>query len=143
MLFFVGVTADGRIVRPWTYQEMFDQADLVVVASVVSTKDTDERTTFRDFRPELDVVGVVTELTTLLALKGGKGITTFQLHHYRLQSEDLRETLADGPDLVRPTGRNQCFLMFLVKEQDGRYSPVGGQTDPGGISVLELNGAAH
>ena len=32
---------------------------------------------------------------------------------------------------------HETFLMFLVKETDGRYAPVTGQTDPG-LSVLSL-----
>ena len=71
-------TTAARIVEPWTYQEMFDKADLVVIAGFVSTAETDERTTLLD---DIKVVGVATVFKGLLVLKGTKNITTFQLHH--------------------------------------------------------------
>jgi hypothetical protein len=126
----------ARIVQSWTYQEMFDKADLVVIAKVVSTKDTDERSTLLD----LNVVGVVTEFKSHLILKGPKGVTTFQLHHYRLESEN-DENVVNGPDLIRIV-EHRAFLLFLTREHDGRYAPVTGQTDPGGLSVLELKSVA-
>lgn len=130
----------ARMTEFWTYQEMFDKADLVVIARVVSTKDIDERSTLLD---NINVIGVITEFRSRLILKGAQNVTTFQLHHYRLQSES-DENVANGPDLIRfPRPRpHPPFLMFLIKEADGRYAPVGGQTDPAGLSVLELRGGA-
>jgi len=127
----------ARIVRTWSYQEMFDKADLIVVASVVSTKDTKERTTLLN----INVVGVFTEFRSLLILKGSKTVPTFQLHHYRLQSEN-EENIVNGPDLVRIGPHHPIFLLFLIKDRDGKYSPLTGQTDPATFSVLRLNGAA-
>ncbi|HYK23177.1 MAG TPA: hypothetical protein VEU75_00775, partial [Candidatus Acidoferrum sp.] len=68
-------------------------------------------------------------------------LATFQLHHYRFRSEDDR-LAANSPNLVEPSGQHQVFLLFLVKERDGRYAPVTGQTDPATFSVLELKGGA-
>ena len=127
----------ARIIESWTYQEMFDKADLVVIARTVSTNDTDERSALLD----LKVIGVISEFKSLLVLKGSQNVTTFQLHHYRLQSES-DENVVNGPDLVRITRPRQSFLLFLIKEKDKRYAPVGGQTDPAGYSVLELQGWA-
>ena len=57
---FVGmVTASARITAAWTYQEMFDRSDVVVIAYKLSTKDTDERTTLNDLEPHVSVIGVV------------------------------------------------------------------------------------
>jgi hypothetical protein len=132
----------ARIAKSWTYQEMFDNADLVVIARAVSSKDTDERTVLPDLNPPVKVIGVVTEFETRLVLKGLLHVATFQLHHYRIQSEEDR-MIANGPDLLRLSGHNERFLLFLVKERDGKYAPVGGQTDPAGLSVLELGGSAR
>ena len=30
------------------------------------------------------------------------------------------------------------LVMFLLREKDGRYAPYGGQTDPSGASIFEL-----
>lgn len=116
---------------------MFDKADLVVVADVISSKDTDERSTLLD---DVKVIGVVTDFKSRLVLKGPKNATAFQLHHYRLENKDDMN-IADGPSLVSIGAKNPAFLLFLVKERDGRYAPVTGQTDPEIFSVLPLKNA--
>ena len=123
--------------RSWTYREMFDKSDLVVIATGYSTKDTTERSKLLG---TISVVGVETEFKTCLVLKGKGNIKNFILHHYRLPDN---ESFVDGPLLVEVDPRkHQTFLLFLVKEKDGRYAPVTGQTDPAGFCVLELKGAA-
>ena len=128
----------ARVVESWTYQQLFDKADLVIIAEVISAKDTDEHDTLLDLR----VIGVTTEFKVHLILKGPQDVTTFKLHHYRFQSKK-DEFVPDGPILVEITPRyHQQFLLFLIKERDGRYAPVGGQTDPALLSVLELRSRA-
>ena len=122
---------------------MFDKADLVVIAKVVSTKDNGERTTLPDYDPSLVVIGVVTEFESRIVIKGAKNLTKFQLHHYRYQSEEDEFAVTNTPELVRiKPGEHPSFLLFLVKEGDGKYAPVTGQTDPAAFSVLDLRGAA-
>jgi hypothetical protein len=128
----------ARITKQWRYQEMFDKADLVVIARVVTSKDTAERTTILS----LDVIGVATEFKTHLILKGDKSIETFQLHHYKAASAAADAAVANGPNLVRFSFEHPAFLLFLSKETDGRYVPVTGQEDPAAFSVLELTGGA-
>ena len=41
-----------------------------------------------------------------------------------------------------PSEYHAKFLLFLVKEKDGRHAPVTDQVDPAVFSVLKLNGAA-
>jgi hypothetical protein len=119
---------------------MFDKADLVVIARPTSTKDTDERSTVLH---DIPVVGVSTEFDARLVLKGSK-ISTFKLHHYRLQSfDDWR--IANGPGLIKieiHPHQHKDFLLFLRREKDGGYVPVTDQTDPAGTSVIELQGGA-
>jgi hypothetical protein len=135
-------TSSGRITAAWTYQQMYDKADLVVIAYAVSTKDTAERTTLNDLEPHVPVVGVTSEFKTSLVLKGPRELEKFQLHHYRFASAD-DQLAANSPDLVRFSERHVPFLMLLVRERDGRYAPVTGQTDPASFSVLELRGGAR
>jgi len=123
---------------------MFDKSDLVVIATVVSSKDTDERIRLPDYSPAVTVIGVITEFQTSIILKGMKDIKKFQLHHYRYRSEDDESAVANTPELVKiKPGMRQGFLLFLVKELDGKYAPATGQTDPAILSVLELMGAAE
>jgi hypothetical protein len=135
-------TASARITVAWTYQQMWDKADLVVIAYGVSTRDTAERTTLNDLEPHVPVIDVVSEFKTSLVLKGKRDTGTFQLHHYRFASAH-DQLAANSPDLVRLSKTHLPFLMFLVKEPDGRYAPVTGQTDPASHSVIEIKGAAE
>jgi hypothetical protein len=136
------MTATARITASWTFQEMFAKADLVVIAYGLSSRDTDEHTTLKDIEPHVSVVGVTSEFKTSLMLKGPRDLERFQLHHYRFASED-DQLAANSPDLVRLSDGHLPFLMFLVRERDGRYAPVTGQTDPASFSVLELRGGAE
>jgi len=140
VVFAFGGAPDGsaRITKAWRYQAMFDKADLVVIARVVVSKDTDERSMLGPFH----VIGVSTEYKTHLTLKGDKSVATFRLHHYRLASESEKETIANGPNLIRFSFEHSAFLLFLIREPDGSYAPITGQEDPAIYSVLELRGSA-
>ena len=70
-------------------------------------------------------------------IKGAKR-KRFTLHHYR-EGPSGEHTIVNGPtfmtfDLKETT---QTFLMFLVRERDGRFAPVVGQLDPD-LSIQQL-----
>ena len=123
--------------KDWTFQEMFAKSDLVVFATPIATVETGERTALKDIAPPVEVFGLSTEFQVRLVLKGNKGKSKFVLHHYKLQHE---EPMISGPGLVSfdPKLWGPPFLLFLVKERDGRYAPVTGQTDPALDSVIQL-----
>jgi hypothetical protein len=75
----------ARPMEGGTYQQMYDKADLVVIAKPLSSKDTEERTMLPGWE-YIHVVGVNTELETRLVLKGDKTVKRFALHHYKLDS---------------------------------------------------------
>ena len=130
------VTAGRLATEARTYHEMFEKADLVVVATAGNTKDRAERAKLLH---DVDVIGVETEFTTRLVLKGPPDVRKFVLHHYR---EPDGQFIENGPALVYiPPGVHPNFLMFLIKEKDGIYVPVTGQTDPILFSILELKSA--
>lgn len=125
---------------------MLDKSDLVVIATFETTKDTEERTQLPDLKPSVEVVGMNTNFEALLVFKGPQNIRKFQLHHYRFQ-DPRQMSFVDAPHLITlPTPPqngeqsvgHQTFLMFLVKEPDGRYAPVTGQTDPAAFSIRDL-----
>jgi hypothetical protein len=129
----------GRLMEDTTYAEMFDKADLVVIAKPVSTKDTSEHTMLLG---NIRVVGVNTDFETRFVLKGEKSIRKFVLHHYRLTHR--HEPIVNGPDLaVFNLKEPKAFLMFLTKQADGRYAPASGQIDPAAFSILELKRSAE
>lgn len=137
LIFIVPQLLVARLARVWTEQEMFEKADLVVIARAVSTRDTDERSTLPDIEPPNKVIGIETEFETCVVLKGSKDITKFRFHHYK-STEDF----TNGPMLVEiPPGKHPTYLLFLIKEADGRYAPASDQIDPAATSVLRVRGA--
>jgi hypothetical protein len=133
-----GDFVSARLMKDWTYEELFSKSDFVVIAEPISaTHDTDERTNLEGIAPPTPVIGVATDFKTLLVLKGQKQ-DRFVLHHYRLAKPDV--PLINGPQLVAfgQTGY-PAYLLFLVRERDGRFAPVDGQTDPSLFSVKRLS----
>jgi hypothetical protein len=127
----------ARLSDHWTEKEAFEKADLVVIGMAVSTRDTNERSVLSDMTPNVKVAGVETEFEVCLTVKGLKDVKKFRLHHYREQGEST-----NGPMLVNiPHGKHSPYLLFLVREKDGRYAPATGQTDPAVCSVLDLQRA--
>ena len=139
----VPLGTSARIMSGWTYQDMLDKSDLVVVAEPTDTKQTAETAILPGISPEVHVVGTETTFEVSATLKGDKETKTLRLHHYRFA--DPSDSTARGrPELATfdPKAK-QHFLLFLVRESDGRYAPATGQTDPADFSVLELKGVAQ
>jgi hypothetical protein len=51
LILTTALSAQGRIMRTWSYQELYHQADLVVIAKPVSTQETAEKATLPDVAP--------------------------------------------------------------------------------------------
>jgi hypothetical protein len=143
--------SEARLMSVRSYQEMLDKSDLVVIATPKSrTTDTREQAYLPNIsrqdengnKSRIESIGVETVFAVAAVLKGEKTIRQFMLHHYREAQTDALEL--NGPSLVffdpSDTSRQNSYLLFLVREPDGRFAPAGGQTDPGykAISRLEL-----
>ena len=142
------IETQARLVSVLSYQEMLAKSDLVVIATP-TTKTTD--TTEEAFLPgiwtqdkdgkqsKIRSVGVETVFTVSAVLKGNKTLKQFKLHHYR---EAQYENGLNPPMLVRfdpsDTSKRSSYLLFLVGEPDGRFAPVGGQTDPGMRAIIPI-----
>lgn len=141
--------SQAREVAKLNYQKMFDASDLVVIATpTLKTADTKERTVLSDIMSNnaagvssaIRVMGVETHFRVSVILKGDKLVKRFVLHHYRETTPAGVEV--NGPSLVSfdpsdPTNR-RSWLLFLVRETDGRYAPTLGQTDPGYQAIHPL-----
>jgi hypothetical protein len=141
LMLFVALAAPlrGRLMKDWTFPEMFAKSDLVVIAMPIATFETRERTALKEIGPPpIEVLGVNTEFEVRLVFKGQDAIKKFTLHHYKLA--DQQQTFVNGPHLVAFDSKPwpNSFLLFLVRERDGRYAPVTGQTDPALYSVIQL-----
>jgi hypothetical protein len=52
--------------------------------------------------------------------------------------------MINGPELLSFESKGSTlYLLFLVRERDGRYAPVTGQTDPALYSVIRLQSDAR
>ena len=136
-----GDVVSAQLMYAWTYEELFSKSDFVVIAEPISaTHDTDERTTLPELDPSALAIGVATDFKTLLVLKGQKR-DSFALHHYRLPQSDV--AIINGPVLVKFNPGHHEYLLFLVRERDGRFAPVTGQADAGVFSVKQLSETGH
>lgn len=132
----------ARVIRPWPYQELLEKSELAVIASPAATNDTRERIALPGFQGQR-VIGVETRFTVDAVLKGDAGLKDFVLHHYRPEPQGMM--VPNGPSFVAfvsaepPMSFPRSYVLFLVREADGRYAPVVGQTDPG-LGIKDLAG---
>jgi hypothetical protein len=145
--------AQARFVKSLDYSELFKKADWIVIAKPIrKSADTNERGYFDDLvsidqsgkQSPVPAAGVETTFEVLEVVKGSKTPKHFVLHHYRDATPPSPGLAVDGPVTVSfdPSDpeRRRDFLLFLVREKDGRYAPYGGQTDPGDRSIFALDG---
>ncbi len=146
LLGFIGIVT-ARAVRIWPYQELLEKSDLVVIATPTVTHDTKEHIDLPGFVGQA-VIGVETRFTVSAVLKGEKALRDFVFHHYRTTDGLNIANVPNGPTFVsfapvaNPTIPPRTFILFLLREADGRYAPIVGRTDPGG-AVRELNGVSR
>jgi hypothetical protein len=150
---WVAPGSKARVMSVLTYQQLLDKSDLVVIATpTTKTTDTKEESFLPNIvstdregkQSKVTAIGVETTFKVCAVLKEDKGLQQFVLHHYRQASSEL---MMNGPMLVSfdPSEMKQrsSYLLFLVREPDGRYAPTGGQTDPAFKAVskvpIELN----
>lgn len=136
--------AEARLTKLWTYQELYDQADLVVIAKHTATTNTTEQAVLPNIAPDVHVIGLSSDFDIEVVTKGDRSLKKLVLHHYRLAPLPSNELMVNGPDLVSfdSDHYNTRYLLFLRRESDGRYAPVSGQTDPRQVSILRLDGNA-
>jgi hypothetical protein len=145
--------AQARITRVLSYQEMFAKSDLVVIANPINkTTDTKERAFLPGiFQQEKDgsqskveSIGVETVFAVSVVLKGNATVKQFKLHHYR---EAQASKASNGPILVRfdpsDISKRSSYLLFLVREPDGRFASTDGQTDPGMKAISPIPFDVH
>jgi hypothetical protein len=146
--------ANARFVSVLNYQEMLAKSDFVVIANPISTtSDTKEHSVLPNIwrqgkngeKTNIESIGVETVFAVCAVLKGDGASKQFTLHHYR--EAQIPSSELNGPGLVyfdpsRPLGRSS-YLLFLVREPDGRYAPVGSQTDPGLGSISPIPFGVH
>ena len=118
------------------YDKMTAEADLVVIATPVTTKELKQKTDLPGVswnNQPIRVVGVETTFEVSVCFKGKlpeKGKPRIVLHHYRLENPKLAEVPNAVQLLQLKPGDRSQYLMFLKRADNGRYVPFNGQTDP-------------
>jgi len=136
----------ARLVPMWSYDELFKQSDLVVIAQPTNSVDVTDRMQ----KWESTFIGINTTFKIDHVVKGDLKSSDMTMLHYRMKSgelmengpclvsfrtQDIRYTVEDGPKVHR-SGPG-TYLLFLKKLDDRRYEAVTGQIDPV-FSVKEL-----
>lgn len=85
---------------------------------------------------QIEAIGVETPFRASAILKGDKSIRTFVLHHYREASP--APAIGEPMLVFFDPPKRRSYLLFLVREPDGRYAPTAGQTDPGQKAISSL-----
>jgi hypothetical protein len=124
----------ARLNYAWSYEELLRLADLVVVATAITTKETTERTTiektrYNSINPPFKAVGLETTFSVQTILKGKLPEKTFVLHHYR-EANPSAQVNAGPMQVTFKSDKTIVYLLFLTRESDGRYAAVSGQIDP-------------
>ena len=140
LLATVFVTQARVIAHLWSHQEVFDKADIVVVAKPSATHETSEKTGLPDFS-NCEVIGLSTDFDVSLVMKGDTNLKKLTLHHYREVPHPPNVIELGAPNLASFDPKSaKSYLLFLHRDGDGRYSPVSGQTDPTMFSIFSLGG---
>ena len=141
-LFAVTCLGDARPIAQWTYEQLTEDADLVVIATPTETTDKDKTEIPNLQRAGADgkytpvpAVGIETKFQVLAVLKGDKKRKDFVLYHLR---QAKAENVPNGPQLIAFDLKGQRrYLLFLKREADGRFVSVTGQTDAA-VGVRDL-----
>jgi hypothetical protein len=153
LLWVISNQAQARIVSVLSYQEMLAKSDLVVIANPVSKTTDTEETAFltgiwlqeKDGKQsKIESIGVETVFAVSAVLKGDSTLKQFTLHHYR-EAQFMNESNAPMLVTFDPSdiSKRSCYLLFLVREPDGRFAPIGGQTDPGMKAISPIPFELH
>lgn len=151
---FVAVVACGllpqhaaaRLIPSWPHDRLLKEAEVVVVATALSSAETGERSTSEPWKCEF--LHVNTAFRVSVVLKGELQGEQLTVLHYRLKPGT---SVPNGPllvtfrmrDVVLRSGDAKVglgvpqYLLFLKKRADGRFEAVTGQIDPA-LSVREL-----
>ncbi len=121
----------ARAIRTYSTQESFDRSDLVVIGKPVAVRDTDENLPATSWGVQH---GVEAEVQVGGILKGDPALKKVVLHYSRFDGATSPDTPVNPPfGLKEPAS----YLLFLVRDKEGRYVPFSGY-DWFGISVIPL-----
>jgi hypothetical protein len=146
-----------QIGRLWTFDDLVTESDIVVIGTVIETRDTGRRAVHPELRPDVPVVELESSIQVLATVKrspvaDAAKLRTVTLHHLRIDVEEWsrRHPPAPGqppPGLVNAgehltlTPGSETYLLFLKRAGSG-WVPTTGHTFPR-ESVFPIGGATR
>jgi hypothetical protein len=130
-------SASARVSRLWTYKDLTEESDLIVIATPVEVADSGVKTTIPDVVRGTDPIPAIQMAASFEVLAVLKGETNSHepgnakvIVSY-LRKESVEPPGRGEPRLLsfNPQDKNR-YLLFLKHDGDGRYSLIVGQTDP-------------
>ena len=130
----------ARPVPYWPYDKLTREADLIVIATPVSVRDTGGKTVLPGVRrgtdgggaEQIPAIEMETSFEVLTTFKGEPRQKPIILYHLR-EATPPKGIVVNGPSLVAfDPKQKKRYLLFLRREKDGRYVSLTGQTDPAG-----------
>ena len=118
------ILAQGRLFQIWSFQQLFDEADVVLIGSVKETTKL-TGTKARLEGESMEFHNVITRFKRRAVLKGDYQPATWDFAHYWF-TEDTK-VLISPPPLKQFTEVNKVYLIFLRKNSAGKLIPVSGQ----------------
>jgi hypothetical protein len=129
----------ARTVPNWSFDELFEKSDLVLIVTRLGTWDTPAERDKAPFdRPEDAemLTPVFSALTVHSVIKGEYAEKEFILNHHRLdQARYGPRDIGNGPNLIvfttdsAPPLKKAEYMLFLKKNDAGMFLPVTGMFD--------------
>ncbi len=126
-------SASAYLMSMLTYSDMFDGADVVVIATPLSTQISEAELTLEVDQPKsvTDLVSTVdTQFQVAYVLKGALDTNTFHFLHLNLKEKRNPGVMAFGAvgsffvDFEPKENMRQSFILFMKKRKDGMFYPA-------------------
>lgn len=140
MLCTVHTPLNARPMYMWSHDELTAKADLIVIAAINSTHDEINNYDKSTLKPD-SIIPVLSIFDVKSVLKGTlpAAVKSISIRHERYYDQRSATTVIDGPCFIHfNTTKKNSYMIYLHKEQNGIYTPLSGQYDPG-LSFFLLN----
>jgi len=132
--------AGAQVGYLWSYEELLQKADLVLIAECQSTSETGRQRPHPELKPADPVLELLTIFQASAVLKAPQAVpiaTEVRVRHYRWSDDVLKRGIVNGGAWLRLEAHHN-YLLFLTKASDGVYEPLSGHTFPNdSIYVLD------
>ena len=122
--------AQAYLMQMQTYSNMFERADVVVIATAVATEESEENLNVDQPEQVTDLITTVdTEFKVAYVLKGKMDSSTFHFLHLNRKDGNPVPGIfgAVGTffvDFNSKENKNHSFILFMNKREDGTYCPA-------------------